>query len=170
MSDSKRSNKKKGNTPSKEEAALALSTIKSLQEKGDAESSEKKIREEEIAKQQILAEAEKLRILVAQEQVRRKLRENLKKKEEQKIKKGVNKFLESATVKESKIKWKSVNGGHKLQGYVEGKLTFEINRGLTLFSLYIKDKKLLEDKKIPKSYVGCSMSILKLKHKSDKFI
>ena len=170
MSESKRSKKKKGNTPSKEDAEAALEMIKLLQEKGDVDSIIKKAQEEELAKQKALAEAEKLRIQIAQEQIKRKLRENLKKKEEEKIKKGVHKFLEAATVKDSKIKWKSINGGHKLQGYVDDKLIFEINRGMTLFSLYVKDKKLMEKKKISTSYIACSTSILKLKHKSDKLI
>lgn len=160
--------KKKGTAPSKEEAALAMETIKFLQEKGD-ENSAKKRQEEEEKKRHALAEAEKLRVQIAQEQVKRKLRENLKKKEEEGKKKGVKKFLEAATVKDSKIKWKSINEGHKIQGYVEDKLFFEIVRGMTLFSLYIKDEKLRKKKELT-SYQGCSTNLLKLKHKSDKFI
>ena len=162
--------KKKGNAPSKEEAALAMDMIKVLQEKGDIDSAKKKEQEEEEKKRQLLEAAEKARIQLAQEQIKRKLRENLKKKEEEKKKKGVTKFLESASVKDSKIKWKSLNGGYKLQGFVDDKLIFEINRGMTLFSLYVKDKKLMEKKKLTTSYVGCSTSIAKLKHKSDKLI
>lgn len=163
-------NKKKGTEPSKEEAAIALGMIKALQEKGDENLAKKKEEEELAEKERALAEAEKLRIQIAQEQVKRKLRENLKKKEEQNKKKGVTKFLESATVKDSKIKWKSLNGGYKLHGYVDNKLVFEINRGMTLFSLYVKDKKLMEKRKLATSYLCCSTSITKLKHKSDKLI
>ena len=161
--------KKKGTAPSKEEAALAMETIKLLQEKGDENSEIKRQQEEEDRKKQALAEAEKLRIQIAQEQVKRKLRENLKKKEEEGKKKGVKKFLEAATVKDSKIKWKSINEGYRIQGYVEDKLVFEIVRGMMLFSLYIKDKKLIKEKEL-NSYQGCSTNLLKLKHKSDKFI
>jgi len=170
MSEPKNRGKKKGTEPSKEEAELAMEMIKALQEKGDIDAAKKKEEEEELRKKKILEEAEKARIALAQEQIKRKFRENLKKKEEESKKKGVTKFLESATVKDSKIKWKSLNGGHKLQGYVEDKLIFEINRGMTLFSLYIKDKKLMKEKKLSTSYLGCSTSILKLKHKSDKLI
>jgi transposase len=163
-------NKKKGTAPSKEDAAAAMEMIKVLQEKGDENLLQKREQEEQSEKQRLLEEAEKLRIQIAQEQVKRKLRENLKKKEEEGKKNGVTKFLESATVKNSKIKWKSISGGHKLQGYVDNKLIFEINRGMMLFSLYVKDKKLMEKKKLSTSYIGCSTSILKLKHKSDKLI
>jgi len=162
--------KKKGNLPSKEDANLALEMIKVLQEKSDENSIIKKEQEEFEEKQKLLEEANKIQIQLAQELIKRKLRDNLKKKEEEKTKKSATTFLEKATVKNSKIKWKSSNGGHKLQGYVENKLFFEINRGLNLFSLYIKDKKFLKEKKISNSYVGCSTSILKLKHKSDKLI
>ena len=162
-------NKKKGNLPSKEDAAAAMEMIKVLQEKGDVESAKKREQEELEAKAKLLQEAEKMRIAIAQEQVKRKLRENLKKKEEEKKKKTVTKFLESATIKDSKIKWKSINNGYKIQGYVENKLMFEIVRGLTLFSLYVKDNKLKTEKKLP-SYIGCSTSLTKLKHKSDKII
>ena len=162
-------NKNKGNLPSKEDAAAAMEMIKVLQEKGDVESAKKREQEELEAKAKLLQEAEKMRIAIAQEQVKRKLRENLKKKEEEKKKKTVTKFLESATIQDSKIKWKSINNGYKIQGYVENKLMFEIVRGLTLFSLYVKDNKLKTEKKLP-SYIGCSTSLTKLKHKSDKII
>ena len=51
---------------------------------------------------------------------------------------------------------------------VEG-YEIEIVRGMNLFSLYIKDKKLIKEKELT-SYQGCSTNLLKLKHKSDKFI
>lgn len=162
--------KKKGTAPSKEDAELAMEMIKVLQDKTDAESIKKKEQEELAAKQKALEEAEKLRIQLAQEQVKRKLRENLKKKEKETVKKNVHNFLESITVKDSKIKWKSLNNGNKIHGYIKDKLVFEIKRGMTLFSLYIKDKKILEERKMSSSYIGCSTSVLKLKHKSDKLI
>lgn len=162
-------NKKKGNTPSKEDAAAAMEFIKVLQEKGDVESARKKEKEELEAKEKMFQEAEKMRVAIAHEQVRKKLKENLRKKEKQKNKKTIIDFLESATIKDSKIKWKSVSNGYKLHGYVENKLVFEIVRGLTLFSLYIKDNKIKSEKKLP-SYIGCSTSLIKLKHKSDKII
>jgi len=161
--------KKKGTAPSKEDAALAMEMIKLMQEKGDENSAKKKQEEELLEKQRALEEADKLRIQIAQEQVKRKLRENLKKKENENIKKVAKNFLEAATVKGSKIVWKSLSGGNKIYGYVEDKLIFEISRGMNLFSLYVKDEKLRKEKKIP-SYMGCSINLLKLKHKSDKLI
>ena len=61
--------KKKGNAPSKEEAALAMDMIKVLQEKGDIDSAKKKEQEEEERKRQLLEAAEKARIQLAQEQI-----------------------------------------------------------------------------------------------------
>lgn len=168
MSDSKK--KKKGTAPSKEDAALAMDMIKVLQEKSDEIAKQKLIQEEELKKKQALAEAEKLMIQLSQQRIEKKIKENLKKKEKLDTKKkGIKKFLESVTIKDSKIKWKSINDGNKIQGYVEDKLIFEIIRGMNLFSLYIKDEKLKKEKKL-NSYAGCSTNLLKLKHKSDKFV
>ena len=162
--------KKKGTTPSKEDAALAMNMIKVLQEKSDEISKQKIAQEEESKRNQALAEAEKIMIQLAQQRVEKKIKENLKKKEiTDNKKKGIKKFLESVTIKDSKIKWKSINDGNKIQGYVEDKLVFEIVRGMNLFSLYIKDEKLRKEKKL-NSYAGCSTNLLKLKHKSDEFI
>lgn len=162
--------KKKGTIPSKEDAALAIDMIKVLQEKSDEIAKQKLIQEDELKKKQALAEAEKIMIQLAQQRIQKKIKENLKKKEKLDTKKkGIKNFLESVTIKDSKIKWKSINDGYKIQGYVEEKLVFEITRGMNLFSLYIKDEKLKKEKKL-NSYIGCSTNLLKLKHKSDKFI
>jgi hypothetical protein len=163
--DKEKGKKKKGVKPSKEEAGEALNAIKDAEQKSDEEA--KKIAAEK-AKQALLAEmiaAEQKKIAEAQEKVRRKLRENLRKKQGLFKEESFKKFLESG----NKIKWKSINKGVVLKGYYKNKLMFEIKRGLNLFSLYIKDEKLMETKKI-KSYQGCSMNVVKLKAKSEKFI
>lgn len=170
MSVPKKKEKKKGVEPSKEEAELAIQMIKLLQEKGDINTAEKNKKEQELKKQQELARAEALRVQIAQEQVKRKLKENLRKKEVEKKKTSVINFLESASVKESKIKWKTIDGGRNLLGYIENKLVFEIKRGMTLFSLYVKDKNIMKKRKLTSSYISCSTNLLKLKRKSDKLI
>lgn len=162
-------NKKKTNAPSKEEAELAMETIKLLQEKNNEEAIQKKIQEEELAKYKQLQAIQKIQEELAQDKIKKVLRDNLKKKEEAKKNKFLKNFLESASFKKSKITWKSLNNGFKLRGYVDEKLTFEINRGITLFSLYIKDENLKKEKKLP-SYLGCSTNLQKLKAKSDKFV
>lgn len=161
--------KKKGNLPSKEDAESIMENINKVQKENDENLARKKEQEEAMEKQQILAAAEQQRILLAQEQIRRKLRENFKKKEVEDKKKNVKKYLESSTDKNSKIKWKSLLGGHKLFGYVEDNLVFEISKSHVMFSLYIKDKKMLKEKKLNK-YQGCSINISSLKEKSNKFI
>lgn len=160
---------KRNNEPSKEEAALALASIKELQKTNDEDQVKIAQKEEELRKQREFEEAERIKIQIAQEQVRRKLRENLQKKEEQEKEKANKSFLESSVGKKTKIKWKSVDNGDRVLGYVNNRLMFEIKKGLALFSLYIKDKKILEEKKI-NSYQGCSMLLVKLKDKSNKFV
>jgi hypothetical protein len=164
MSDKK---KKRDNEPSKEDAAVALEAIKTLQKTNDEDLSKK--RKEEYRQQIILQEQERLKIQLAQEKVKKALKKNLLKKEEEKRKESIKNSLELSVGKNSKVKWKIGQRSNYLLGYVENKLMFEIHKGLSLFSLYIKDKKLMEDKKL-KSYQGCSMELRKLKEKSNKLI
>lgn len=156
---------KKGNTPSKEEAVLAMETIKQIQKAGDENAEKSKVAEEEFRKREALAEAEKLMVMEAQQKIKKKLKENLAKKQKSEKENRLKIFLESG----NKIKWKSINRGYKLQGYVDDRFLFEIKRGMNLFSLYIKDEKMLKEKKII-SYQGCSMNLQKLKQKSEKLI
>lgn len=153
--------KKKGEAPSKEDAELALDFIKTAEKQTEEDEAKKKAEET----RRLLEEAEKEKIRIAQEKVKRLLREKLKQKELKIKEDQINKFLESG----KKVKWKSLNQGKILQGYVKEKLVFEIQRGLTLFSLYIKDQKLIENKKT-KTYQGCSTNLQVLKAKSEKFI
>jgi hypothetical protein len=157
--------KKKGTEPSKEEASLAMESIKALQKANDEDSAKKQAEEEERKRQEAIALAEKMQIELAQEKIKRVLRENLKKKHALDKESSIKKFLESG----DKVKWKSLNNGARLQGYVKNKMIFEITKGLMLFSLYIKDKSFMEEKKLP-SYLGCSTTLQKLKSKSEKLI
>ena len=158
--------KRENSEPPKEEAALALAMIKELQKKGDENLEQKNKEEEERAKTFALDEANKLQIQAAQEKVRRKLRENLEKKAVKDKETELKVFLESG----DKISWKSLNDGYKLEGYFKDKLSFEIKRGLTLFSLYVRDAKIMKDKKIKTQYMCCSTNLQKLKKKSEKFV
>lgn len=162
---SKKKSIKKGDAPSKEEAESALNIIK-LSEKDNKKEIEDKAEEARArALMEEKQEIEKAKILEAQNLVRRRIRENIQKKEEQELMSKAINFLESG----NKIKWKTNNSG-KLSGYVNEKLVFEIVRGLTVFNLYVKDKKLMEDKKIKKSYIGCSTQLQILKSKSEKLV
>lgn len=159
---------KKGNAPSKEEAESAMNIIKLREVDKDKDGQVRELQEEREREIAIIQEQERIQaehIRVAQDEVRRRLRENLKqKKEAEKI--TINKnFLESG----NKISWK-VNPSGKISGYFKEKLVFEIVRGLTLFSLYVKDSKLLETHKFKTQYIGCSSFIQKLKSKSEKLI
>lgn len=165
--------KKKGRPPSNNEAAIAMDIIKAAEKKTNESDETKealkqaeKIALEQKEKQAKLVELEKLQILEAQQKIKRKLRENLAKKEEEQKIKNNTKFLEKSI---GKIKWKSINSGYKLQGFVEDKLIFEIERKQITFNLYIKDKFFLKEKKI-KGYLGCSTNLQRLKDKSEKFI
>jgi len=166
--------KKRGRPPSKEDAAIAMDIIKAAE----------KEKNESIAVQEALIEAqkaeierreqikkleaiEKARIEEVQQKIKRTLRENLRKKEEEKKTKNNINFLEKS---HGKLKWKSVDSGHKIQGYLENKLIFEIERKQITFNLYIKNKLLLKDKKLKEGYIGCSTSLQKLKEKSEKLI
>lgn len=167
MSDTDKSKKRKrGTTPSSEDAALAISTIKALEKENNEDLLKKKKKEEEFAQQQEQQRTDRERITIAEERVKRKLRENLEKKLKIDKQNKVKDYLEKS---DNKIKWKSLSGGNRLEGYIEDKLFFEIKRGLNLFTLYLKNEKLMKDKKL-KSYQGCSMIIQKLKDKSNKFI
>lgn len=159
-----RKKKKKGTAPSNDEAVLAIALIKEIEKVADKDLLDKQFIEEENRKKMAMDEIEKMRILEGQEKIRRKLKSNIEKKKLAK-ENEFKAFIESG----NKIKWKSIDNGHKLQGYVNDKMIFEIKRGLTLFSLYIKDKKLINEKKII-SYQGCSTNLHKLKQKSEKFI
>lgn len=155
--------------PSKDDAALALDLIKSLQKNNDEDAEKKKQEEEERLRREEFERVELQRKKLVQEQINQKLRDNLKRKEAQKKtqkKLDLKNFLESG----KKIKWKSLNNGFKLEGYVKEKMMFEIKRGMTLFSLYLKEEIQLKDKKINKGYLACSMSLQTLKTKSEKLI
>ena len=157
--------KKKGNLPSKEEAELAMESIKAIQKVSDENELQKQQEEEARARREALEYMNKKMALEAQEKIKKKLKENLLKKQKSDKEKTLKVFLESG----NKIKWKSINNGNKLQGYFDDKFVFEISRGLNLFSLYIKDKKIMQEKKLP-SYIGCSVNLQKLKQKSEKII
>lgn len=156
---------KKGDAPSKEDAESAMNIIKLRETTTDKDAAEKQEIEKNNA---ILRERQRVeleRVALAQERIKRKLRENLKKKDEaDKLLKNT-KFLESG----GKISWKKDNSG-KLMGYYKEKLVFEITRGMTVFNLYIKDKALMEQHEISTSYIGCSSFLQKLKLKSEKLI
>lgn len=158
--------KRKDVEPSKEDATLALAMIKELQKNSDENLEQKKKEEEEADRAFAMDETNKIQIQAAQEKVKRKLRENLEKKAVKDKKNALKVFLESG----DKIKWKSINSGYKLEGYVEDKLLFEIKRGLNLFSLYVKDPDLMKKNKINTQYLSCSMNLQKLKKKSEKLI
>lgn len=161
--------KRKRGRPSKQDAEAALNLIKvAEQEKNELEqqraaqtAAEHKEREKILA----LEELEKARVLQAQQLIKRRLRENLKKKEEQDRLKNNKLFLETSV---GKVKWKSLNSGHKLQGFIKDKLIFEIQKGMLVYNLYVKDPSILREKKI-KSYQGCSSVLEKIKEKSEKF-
>lgn len=157
--------KKKGMTPSKEDAALAMEVIKQIQQASDEESIKQKALDEERTKKEAIVAIEKKMAIEAQEKIKKKLRDNLAKKQKSENEHKLKVFLESG----DKIKWKSINNGHKLHGYVDDKFMFEILRGMTLFSLYVKDEKLIKERKIT-SYMGCSTNLQKLKKKSEKLI
>lgn len=153
------------NTPSKEEAELALAAIKELQKKTDEDDVKKKAEEEVRRQMEAIAEMERMQKQIAEERIRRKLRENLAKKAGIEKEKSMKAFLESG----NKIRWQSLNNGYKLQGFVKNKLIFEIKRGLSLFTLYIKNEEVIQKHKL-KTYYGCSMDIQKLKSKSEKLV
>jgi Tfp pilus assembly PilM family ATPase len=156
---------KKGEVPSKEDAESAMNIIKLRETENDTEVVKK---EEEEIKNAILRERQRIeleKVAIAQERIKRKLRENLKKKEEDDKALKNTQFLESG----GKISWKTNSSG-KLIGYYKNKLVFEITRGMTVFNLYIKDKTLMEQHKISTSYIGCSSFLSKLKIKSEKLI
>lgn len=157
--------KRKSNLPSKEDATEALELIKGIQKENDADLERKKKLEEAQREQEIMIAKEKAKIEEAQQKIKRALRERLKQKEKENQQKAVTNYLESG----KKIKWKSLNGGNRIVGYYKNKVICEITRGLSLFNLYIKDAKILSEKKM-KSYYGCSMDIQKLKDKSEKLI
>jgi hypothetical protein len=160
-----RGRKKKGDLPSSEEAEMAMESINQIQKIHDEQNAKNKLLEEEAAQKEKMQKIEQLMILEAQERIKKKLKENLIKKQKSQKEKQIKIFLESG----NKVKWKSINNGKKLEGYINDKFTFEIVRGLNLFSLYVKDDKLKNDKKL-NSYIGCSTNLQRLKKKSEKLL
>jgi len=158
--------KKRGRPPNKVAAEAAMDLIKKVEKETDEETLIKEAEEAEFEKYQSTMKAEDARVKLAQEQIKRKLRENLKKKELEDIKKNTLKYLESG----SKIKWKAIGAGDTLHGFYKDKLVFEIKKGLAMFNLYLKDKEIIKEQKIRSSYMSCSMTLHKLKNKSEDFI
>lgn len=157
--------KKQRNKPSKEDAAQALEHIKT---KESEESAEKKRAEQlEIERQKALAEAERIQKEEIERKIKKKLQANLKKKEDEQNKKKLIEFLETG----QKIKWKAINSGKKFEGYLEDKFIFEIRKGLTVFSLYIKGKDVIDkNKKTMQGLHGTSVSLHTLKEKAEKIL
>lgn len=158
--------KKKGEQPSDEDAEFAMALIKILEKKnnGDAERIKKKEEEERAIAE--LEEKNKQMIAIAQEKIKKQLKENLAKKLKIEKDNKIQNSLESG----NKIKWKMSQKGFKFEGYVDEKLLFEIKKGLTLFSLYVKDKDVINKNKLNKSYLACSTNLFKLKAQSEKLI
>lgn len=170
--------KKNGNLPSQDDAASAMNFIKEKQAESDSvdivekrrKEAEQKEKERQAAEQRLLAEIKM--------KVDRKLRENLLKKRKEEKREFIIKELESG----NKITWLSKDNGYLLKGSFEDKELFEVKRGLTLFSLYLKVEitikeiiivegvKKLISKKIEPSYLGCSTNLRKLKNKSEQLI
>lgn len=153
------------NKPSKEDAELALAAIKELQKKNDEDEIKKKAEDEERRKMEALMEMERIQKQIVEEKIRRKLRENLAKKAGLEKKEFIKKEMESG----KNIRWQYLDNGHKLQGYVKDKMIFEIKRGLSLFTLYIKNEEIIKKHKL-KAYFGCSTDVRKLKFKSEKLV
>jgi len=158
--------KKRGRPPNKVAAESAINLIKKVEKETDEETIQKEIEEAEFEKYQAAMKAEAEKIKLVQEKIKRTLRENLKKKELEEIKKNNLNYLESG----KKIKWKAIGIGDTLQGYYKNKLIFEIKKGLAVFNLYIKDKEIIKEQNIKSSYMSCSMNLYKLKNKSEDFI
>jgi len=158
--------KKRGRPPAKNEAAAAMDLIKQVQKETDEETLKKEAEEAEIEKFNLKMKAEAERVKLAQEQIKRKLRENLKKKEIEDTKKKTIKYLESG----GSVKWKSNASGDRIQGFYKDKLIFEIKKGMTVFNLYVKDKTIIKEQKLRSSYMACSMTLHKLKDKSEDFV
>lgn len=158
--------KKKGEQPSDEDAEFAMALIKILEKKnnGDAERIKKKEEEERLIAE--MEEKNKQMIAIAQEKVKKQLKENLAKK----LKIEKDNKIQNALESGNKIKWKMSPKGFKFEGYVDDKLLFEIKKGLTLFSLYVIDKEVISKNKLKKSYLSCSTNLFKLKTQSEKLI
>lgn len=139
--------------PSEDEGKEALDFIK---EKED----DTKIKESEAELAKKLA-IEKENI---EAKVRRKLREKLYEEEQKEKIKTITDLVQSG----KKVKWKLNGPGDKMYGYVKDKVVFEIKKGFSVWSLYVKDKSLL--KKGQQSYQGCSSNIFELKKRSEKLI
>jgi hypothetical protein len=157
--------KKQRTKPSKEDAAKALTHIK---EKEVDENFEKiKLEKIRLEQEQIRLKAEKAQQEEIERKIKKKLQENLKKKEEERKRNQLINFLESG----QKIKWKAINSGQKFQGYIDDKFIFEIKRGLTVFSLYIKGKNVLDkNKKTMQGMHGTSANLSVLKEKAEKIL
>lgn len=170
--------KNKGNLPSQDDAASAMNFIKEKQAEADSidvsekqrRAAEQQEKERQIAEQRLIAEIKM--------KVDRKLKENLLKKRKAERREFIIKELESG----NKITWLSKDNGYLLKGSFEDKELFEVKRGLTLFSLYLKTEiiikeivliegvKTLVSKKVEPSYLGCSTNLRKLKDKSEQLI
>jgi len=99
-----------------------------------------------------------------QELVDRKIRENKKVSEE----KNKIKTIEDLLKKGKKIKWE-ISTNNSFKGFVRNKLVFEIKKGLSIYSLYVKDKSFLkENSKL--GYTSCSYNFESVKNKAEKLL
>jgi hypothetical protein len=158
--------KKRGRPPTKKEAENVVKTIVSIQEQNDKENIEKEKLKKELEERKRLSELNEIKIKEAQEKIKRKIREIEKKRL---AKKQEEKAISEIEKSYGKIKWKSSKSGYLIQGFYKNKIVFEIKKNL-FFSLYIKDKKLMEKHKTEKSYAGCSILLNSLKQKSEKLL
>jgi len=170
--------KNKDNLPSKEDASSAMNFIKEKQAENNSIDPNEKLKKELELKEKERQIAEQKLLFEIQSKIKRKLRENLKKKKQKEKKEFIIKELESG----NRISWISKNNGHILKGFLDNNEIFEIKRGLNLFSLYLKkeitikeivileNNKKLTEKKIGPSYLACSTNLSKLKIKSEKLI
>jgi UbiD family decarboxylase len=139
--------------PTEDEGQEAMEFIKKKED-------DKKIKEaQEELEKKLAIEKENI-----EAKVRRKLREKMYEEEEREKIKTLTDLLQSG----KKIKWQLNGSGNKMLGYVKDKLVFEIKKGFSVWSLYVKEKSLL--KKGQQSYQGCSSNIFELKKKSEKLI
>jgi UbiD family decarboxylase len=139
--------------PTEDEGQEAMEFIKKKED-------DKKIKEaQEELEKKLAIEKENI-----EAKVRRKLREKMYEEEEREKIKTLTDLLQSG----KKIKWQLNGPGNKMLGYVKDKLVFEIKKGFSVWSLYVKEKSLL--KKGQQSYQGCSSNIFELKKKSEKLI
>lgn len=159
--------KKGKNTPSKEDAKEALGLIKSKESNNDNDDDKKKLAQEEIERAKKIIEFEKAQKELIELKIKKALKKNLKAKEEKEKNKRIIQHLE----KGQKIIWKMKETGNKFEGYVDERFLFEIKKGLSVFSLYVKDKKALDkNKKSLLGMKGTSMYIEKLKDKAEKLL